>query len=136
MTYQRRAEMLSDSLKKMLKKGDKESVLQFLKEVSSLLPPSDDFGISLAKKGVHEYILDRRGVAIISLSEDEYLPYFSANEKRIKLEDIPEDILLKVKDNWKEILDQLRDYLLDYGKIDKRYIKLADEVNSVIFENL
>lgn len=117
-------------------KGDKESTIDFLKTVARLLPPSDDYGISLTKKGVHEYVLDRRGVVIISLSLEEYLPIFSADSKRIEYNEIPEDVIKVIKTNWKQILGQLRDYLLEYSKIDKKYLEVADQVNSVIFENI
>ncbi|BFI76223.1 hypothetical protein [Sulfurisphaera ohwakuensis] len=127
---------LAVSLRKMKSKGDKESVLQFLREIMKLIPPSDDFGISLSKKGVHEYVLDRNGVVVISLSEDEFLPFFSANHKRIELDKIPDDVLRDIKVNWKNILDQLRDYALEYSKLDKKYLKVADEINGVLFENL
>ncbi|BFH72628.1 hypothetical protein SJAV_05720 [Sulfurisphaera javensis] len=127
---------LSQSLKKMKIKGDKESILQFLREVMRLLPPSDDFGITITKKGVHEYVLDRQGIVVISLSEDEFLPYFSANHKRIDIDKVPDDVLKEVKEKWKEILDQLRDYAIEYSKLDKKFLKVADEVNGVIFENL
>ncbi|AAY79567.1 hypothetical protein [Sulfolobus acidocaldarius] len=127
---------LQNVLKKMKLKGDKESTIDFLKTVARLLPPSDDYGISLTKKGVHEYVLDRRGVVIISLSLEEYLPIFSADSKRIEYNEIPEDVIKVIKTNWKQILGQLRDYLLEYSKIDKKYLEVADQVNSVIFENI
>lgn len=117
-------------------KGDRESVYEFLKEVMKLLPPSDDYGITLAKKGVHEYVLDRQGVVVISLSEDEFLPYFSANHKRIELDKIPEDVIKEIKTKWKDILDQLRDYALEYSRLDKKFSKVADDINGVLFENL
>lgn len=127
---------LSVLLRKMRNKGDKESILQFLMEIMKLIPPSDDFGISLSKKGVHEYVLDRHGVIVISLSEDEFLPFFSANHKRIDLDKIPDDVLRDIKVNWKSILDQLRDYALEYSKLDKKYLRVVDEINGVLFENL
>lgn len=138
MIYQRLVKMneLSIALKNMKNKGTKETIINFLKEVMKLLPPSDDYGISLAKKGTHEYMLDRRGIVVISLSEDEFLPYFSANHKRIDLDKIPDDVLKEIKLNWKNILDQLRDYALEYSRLDKKYLKVADEINSVLFENL
>ena len=129
-------EELISAIKKMKTKGDKESVIDFLKIVMKLIPPSDDIGISLAKKGTHEYVLDRRGLAIISLSEDEYLPFFSASEKRVELDSLPDDVAKIVRNNWKEILDQLRDYVLDYSKIDKRYSKVVDEITDAVFKNL
>jgi len=129
-------EELKLTIKKMKMKGDKESVLEFLQEVMKLLPPSDDYGVTLARKGLHEYVLDRRGVIIVSLSEDEYLPFFSAEQKRIDLDKIPDEVIKDIKSKWKEILDQLRDYALEYSKFDKKYLKIADEVNGVLFENL
>ena len=129
-------EELKLAIKKMKMKGDKESVLKFLQEVMKLLPPSDDYGVTLARRGVHEYVLDRRGVIIISLSQDEYLPFFSAEHKRIDLDKIPDEVIKEIKTKWKEILDQLRDYALEYSKFDKKYLKIADEVNGVLFENL
>lgn len=129
-------EELKLALKKMKTKGDRESVLMFLKEVMKLLPPSDDYGVNLVRKGLHEYVLDRKGVIIISLSEDEFLPYFSAVQKRIDLDKIPDDVIKEIRLKWKEILDQVRDYALEYSKFDKKYLKIADEINNVLFENL
>ena len=129
-------EELSLIIKKMKNKGDRDSVIEFLQAVMKLIPPSDDFGISIAKKGPHEYVLDRRGLAIISLSEDEYLPIFSASEKRIDINALPDDVIKSVKNNWKSILDQLRDYALEYSKIDKKYLKVVDEITDAIFKNL
>ena len=129
-------EELKLAIKKMKTKGDRESVLLFLQEVMKLLPPSDDYGVNLVRKGVHEYVLDRKGVIIISLSEDEYLPFFSAAQKRIDLDKIPDEIIKEIKLKWKEILDQIRDYALEYSKFDKKYLKIADEINNVLFENL
>ena len=129
-------EELKLAIKKMKTKGDKESILNFLREAMKLIPPSDDYGVSLVKKGVHEYVLDRKGVVIVSLSQDEYLPFFSAEQKRIDLDKIPDDVLKDIKLKWKEILDQLRDYALDYSKFDKKYLKIADDINGVLFENL
>jgi hypothetical protein len=123
-------------IKKMRTKGDKESVIEFLKTLMKLIPPTDDIGISLAKKGTHEYILDRKGLAIISLSEDEYLPFFSASEKRVELESLPDEVAKNIKNNWRNILDQLRDYVLDYSKIDKKYLKVVDEITDAVFKNL
>lgn len=129
-------EELKIIIKKMRTKGDKEIIIQFLKEIMKLLPPSDDYGVTLTKKGVHEYVLDRRGVVIVSLSQDEFLPYFSAEHKRVEFEKIPDEVLKDIKNKWKEILDQLRDYALEYSKFDKKYLKLADDINGVLFENL
>jgi len=129
-------EELKLAIKKMNTKGDKESVLQFLSQAMKLIPPSDDYGVTLVKKGVHEYVLDRKGVVIVSLSQDEYLPFFSAEQKRIDTDKIPDDVIKEIKLKWKEILDQLRDYALDYSKFDKKYLKIADDINGVLFENL
>jgi len=129
-------EELKLAIKKMKTRGDKESVLQFLNEAMKLIPPSDDYGVTLVKKGVHEYVLDRKGVVIVSLSQDEYLPFFSAEQKRIDTDKIPDDVIKEIKLKWKEILDQLRDYALDYSKFDKKYLKIADDINGVLFENL
>lgn len=129
-------EELKIAIKKMKTKGDKESVLQFLNQAMKLIPPSDDYGVTLVKKGVHEYVLDRKGVVIVSLSQDEYLPFFSAEQKRIDTDKVPDDVIKEIKLKWKEILDQLRDYALDYSKFDKKYLKIADDINGVLFENL
>ncbi|MBP1358312.1 MAG: hypothetical protein JZD40_07530 [Sulfolobus sp.] len=129
-------EELKIIIKKMRTKGDKETIIKFLKEIMKLLPPSDDYGVTLTKKGVHEYVLDRRGVVIVSLSQDEFLPYFSAEHKRVEFDKIPDEVLKDIKNKWKEILDQLRDYALEYSKFDKKYLKLADDINGVLFENL
>jgi hypothetical protein len=108
--------------------GSKENTIAFLMAISQLLPPSDDLALSLGKKGTHEYVVDRRGVAVITTSQDEYLPFFSAMEKRINYESIPPDILIKVAREPKELLVQLAKILKDFSKTHPKYSNLASEV--------
>ncbi|MEM0373355.1 MAG: hypothetical protein QXV69_04395 [Sulfolobaceae archaeon] len=128
--------MLSEIIAQIKRKWSREAVLKFLNEVRSLLPPSEDFGISLIKKGVHEYVLDKQGIVIISLNQDEYLPFFAARGKRIDLEKLSDDILLEISKNWRNIISQLRDILLEYGRRDDKYLKVAEEITGIIFENI
>ncbi|WP_338603770.1 hypothetical protein V6M85_05020 [Sulfolobus tengchongensis] len=116
------------------RKKDKETIIEFLKTIRRYLPPSDDFSITLWKSGIYEYILDRNGVAIIRVAEDEYLPYMSAYEKRIDYSQLPENLLNNL--DWKGILKQVRDIALEYAKRDKNFDKIADMVNHVVLENL
>jgi hypothetical protein len=128
--------MIRERVRELLKKGDKNTVILFLEEIRKLIPPSDDYGITLFRKGSYEYVLDRRGLVMISLNQDEYLPYFSARSKRIGIESLSEEMLKSIKNNWKDILAQLRDIALDYSKRDNKYLKVVDEITGVIFENL
>nr|WP_276321673.1 hypothetical protein [Saccharolobus shibatae] len=105
-----------------------------MKTVRKYLPPSDDFSITLWKSGIYEYILDRNGVAIMRIAEDEYLPYMSAYEKRIDYSQLPDNLVNNL--DWKGVLRQLRDIALEYAKRDKNFDKIADMVNHVILENL
>ncbi len=127
--------MLDDEIRKLTKEKNSENVLNFLHEVMKLLPPSDDFSIFLVKRGPHEYHLDRKGLFIQSISEDEYLPFLSGTEKRVDFSTLPEDALKKI--DQIEILKQLRDILLDFSRRGgEKYAKVAEQINAVIFQNL
>ena len=124
-----------DRLKVVLNKlrmGDKSVVKEFLEIVSSLLPPSTDYGLFLGKMGRQEYYLDFKGVSVVLLSEDEYLPYLSGKEVRKKVEELPEPIIDSVASNFKNIIKELLDQILDYAKTHKEYYELYDRVSSVV----
>ncbi|ACP34251.1 conserved hypothetical protein [Sulfolobus islandicus Y.G.57.14] len=125
---------LENVINTLKRKKDKEVVIEFLKTVRKYLPPSDDFSITLWKSGIYEYILDRNGVAIMRIAEDEYLPYMSAYEKRMDYSQLPDNLVNNL--DWKGVLRQLRDIALEYAKRDKNFDKIADMVNHVILENL
>lgn len=127
--------MLDEAVRKFLKEKNKDNAIFFMKEVSSLIPPSDDFSIFIIKRGPHEYHLDRKGLFIQSVSEDEYLPFLSGTEKRIDFSSFPEDAVKKM--DHIEVLKQLRDILLDFSRRGgEKYTKTAEEVNALIFENI
>ncbi|MEM1600283.1 MAG: hypothetical protein QXW51_05690, partial [Sulfolobaceae archaeon] len=84
--------------------------------------------------GIYEYILDRNGVAIVRVSEDEYLPYMTAYEKRIDYKQLPDNIVNNF--DWKAILKQLRDLALEYAKRDKNFEKIANMLNDAILKNI
>lgn len=124
-----------DRLKVVLNKlriGDKSVVKEFLELISSLLPPSTDYGLFLGKMGRQEYYLDFKGVSVVLLSEDEYLPYLSGNEIRKKVEELPGPIIDSVTSNFKNIIKDLLDQILDYAKTHKEYYGLYDRVSSVV----
>ncbi|MUN29294.1 hypothetical protein [Sulfuracidifex metallicus] len=127
--------MLDEVTRKFMKEKNKDNAIIFLKEVSKLIPPSDDFSIFLVKRGPHEYHLDRKGLFIQSVSEDEYLPFLSGSEKRVDFSSLPEDAVKKI--DYVDVLKQLRDILLDFSRRGgEKYTKMAEEVNILIFQNL
>jgi len=127
--------MLDEVTRKFMKEKNKDNAIIFLKEVSKLIPPSDDFSIFLVKRGPHEYHLDRKGLFIQSVSEDEYLPFLSGSEKRVDFSSLPEDTVKKI--DYVDVLKQLRDILLDFSRRGgEKYTKMAEEVNILIFQNL
>jgi len=128
--------MLNEILNQIKRRRSREVILKFLKEIMELLPPSEDFGVTLVKKGTHEYVLDKHGVLIISLSQDEYLPFFSAKGRRIDLEKLSDEVISEIGNNWKNIISQVRDILLEYGRRDDKYLKIAEELTVLILENL
>ncbi len=115
-----------------LKLRDREAVKDFLKVIVTLLPPSTDYGIFLGKIGRQEYYLDFKGVSVVLLSEDEYLPYLSSNEVRKGIDELPEQVLNTVMTDYKRILKELLDQILDYAKTHKEYYEVYDRVNSVV----
>ncbi|MEM0091769.1 MAG: hypothetical protein QXF93_05970 [Saccharolobus sp.] len=125
---------LEDILRNLKKNKSKENIIEFLKLIVKYFPPSDDFSITLWKSGIYEYILDRNGVAIVRVSEDEYLPYMTAYEKRIDYKQLPDNIVNNF--DWKAILKQLRDLALEYAKRDKNFEKIANMLNDAILKNI
>ncbi|MEM4884927.1 MAG: hypothetical protein QXO77_05450 [Saccharolobus sp.] len=125
---------LEDILRNLKKNKSKENIIEFLKLIVKYVPPSDDFSITLWKSGIYEYILDRNGVAIVRVSEDEYLPYMTAYEKRIDYKQLPDNIVNNF--DWKAILKQLRDLALEYAKRDKNFEKIANMLNDAILKNI
>ncbi|MEM0363184.1 MAG: hypothetical protein QXR34_00980 [Saccharolobus sp.] len=125
---------LEDILRNLKKNKSKENIIEFLKLIVKYFPPSDDFSITLWKSGIYEYILDRNGVAIVRVSEDEYLPYMTAYEKRIDYKQLPDSIVNNF--DWKAILKQLRDLALEYAKRDKNFEKIANMLNDAILKNI
>ncbi|MEM3329860.1 MAG: hypothetical protein QXD56_07390 [Saccharolobus sp.] len=125
---------LEDILRNLKKNKSKENIIEFLKLIVKYLPPSDDFSITLWKSGIYEYILDRNGIAIVRVSEDEYLPYMTAYEKRIDYKQLPDNIVNNF--DWKAILKQLRDLALEYAKRDKNFEKIANMLNDAILKNI
>ena len=125
---------LEDILLNLKKNKSKENIIEFLKLIVKYFPPSDDFSITLWKSGIYEYILDRNGVAIVRVSEDEYLPYMTAYEKRIDYKQLPDSIVNNF--DWKAILKQLRDLALEYAKRDKNFEKIANMLNDAILKNI
>lgn len=122
---------LKERLLALRTEGSKENTIEFLRAISKLLPPSDDLSISLGKKGTHEYLIDRRGAAVVTTSQDEYLPFFSASEKRINYESIPPDILSKVAKESRNLIAQLSKILKEFSKTSPRYLALASEVEAL-----
>ncbi|WP_236749097.1 hypothetical protein [Acidianus manzaensis] len=108
---------------------------EFLKAISSLMPPSDDISISLVKLGPHEYVLDRKGVSLVSTSLDEYLPYLSSNEKRIDYSQIPKAVKDRILADYKSILKQLYDILLSFSRRDKNYLTIVNQLGELLNEN-
>jgi hypothetical protein len=127
-------EELQHALSSLKRNKNKENVISFLKLIRKYFPPSDDFSITLWKSGIYEYVLDRRGIAILRVTEDEYLPYMSAYEKRLDFFQIPENLINNF--DWKSVLKQLRDIVLEYSKRDKNFVKIAEILNDVILKNI
>lgn len=127
-------EELQHALSSLKRNRNKENVISFLKLIRKYFPPSDDFSITLWKSGIYEYVLDRRGIAILRVAEDEYLPYMSAYEKRLDFFQIPENLINNF--DWKSVLKQLRDIVLEYSKRDKNFVKIAEILNDVILKNI
>ncbi|AWR97007.1 hypothetical protein DFR86_05155 [Acidianus sulfidivorans JP7] len=112
-----------------------KNVEEFLRSVSSLLPPSDDISISLIKLGPHEYVLDRKGVSLVSTSLDEYLPYLSSNEKRIDYTQIPKAVKDRILQDYKNILKQLYDILSAFSRREKDYAQIVQQLGELLNEN-
>ncbi|AKV75018.1 hypothetical protein MsedC_2134 [Metallosphaera sedula] len=127
-----RLENLKLSLDQLKLSGTKENLIKVLIEISKLLPPSDDVAITLGKKGTHEYVIDRRGLAIITTSQDEYLPFLSSSEKRISMEQLPDDVAKKVMSDISSLLIQLRDILKAQARRNPSYGSLASEVDLIV----
>ncbi|BDB98974.1 hypothetical protein [Saccharolobus caldissimus] len=127
-------EELQHALSSLKRNKNKENVISFLKLIRKYFPPSDDFSITLWKSGIYEYVLDRRGIAMLRVAEDEYLPYMSAYEKRLDFFQIPENLINNF--DWKSVLKQLRDIVLEYSKRDKNFVKIAEILNDVILKNI
>ncbi|MBW9141396.1 MAG: hypothetical protein K1T65_06880 [Candidatus Aramenus sp.] len=117
---------LKETLNKMLEKKDKESVEKFVSSLTNYFPPSDDVSITVLKKGNHEYVIDRRGMFVVSISQDEYLPFMSASEKRVT--SVPKDVMDKIISSWKDILVELVKLLEEYVK---KYPSLSAKLNEV-----
>ncbi len=105
---------LENVINTLKRKKDKEVVIEFLKTVRKYLPPSDDFSITLWKSGIYEYILDRNGVAIMRIAEDEYLPYMSAYEKRMDYSQLPDNLVNNL--DWKGVFKATKGYSLGVCK--------------------
>jgi len=118
------------ALQEMLEKKDETSVYNFIKCVISFFPPSDDLSISILKRGNYEYILDRKGLCLVNLVQDEYLPFFSAEEKRLTT--IPHDISIYIANNWKVILKELEKILDQYSKRESLYKEKLEEVKNLV----
>ncbi|MCH1770643.1 MULTISPECIES: hypothetical protein [Metallosphaera] len=127
-----RLETLKLSLDQLKLSGTKENLIKVLIEISKLLPPSDDVAITVGKKGTHEYVIDRRGLAIITTSQDEYLPFLSSSEKRISMEQLPDDVAKKVMSDISSLLIQLRDILKAQARRNPSYGSLASEVDLIV----
>ncbi|QKQ99680.1 hypothetical protein GWK48_04090 [Metallosphaera tengchongensis] len=110
----------------------KPDVIEMLKEVVKLLPPSDDIAISIGKKGTHEYVIDRNGLSVITTSQDEYLPFLSASEKRLSFDQLPDDVAKKVAQNFQDVLVQLREVLKTYSRRNPKYEAVALEVENIV----
>ncbi|BDC18961.1 hypothetical protein [Acidianus sp. HS-5] len=119
--------MIKEELLSYIKEGRKED---FLKRISSIMPPSDDVSISLGKLGLYEYIVDRKGFCLIQTAEDEYLPYLSSNEKRIEFHQIPKSLVDKM--DYTKVLEQLKAILEQFGRRDKKYLSLSKEIGDLI----
>ncbi len=127
-----RLETLKLSLDQLKLSGTKENLIKVLIEISKLLPPSDDVAITVGKKGTHEYVIDRRGLAIITTSQDEYLPFLSSSEKRISMEQLPDDVAKKFMSDISSLLIQLRDILKAQARRNPSYGSLASEVDLIV----
>ncbi|MCG3108533.1 hypothetical protein L3N51_00815 [Metallosphaera sp. J1] len=124
-------EQLKSSLNTLRLSGTKENLTKVLIEITKLLPPSDDVAITVGKKGTHEYVIDRKGLAIITTSQDEYLPFLSSSEKRISMEQLPDDVAKKVISDISSLLVQLRDILKAQARRNPSYGLLASEVDLI-----
>jgi hypothetical protein len=121
---------LREALQEMLEKRNEVSVDNFIKCMINLFPPSDDLSISILKRGNYEYVLDRKGLCLVSLAQDEYLPFFSASEKRLTT--IPHDIVNYIANNWKIILKELEQILDQYSKRESKYKENLEEVKNLV----
>ncbi|AWR99652.1 hypothetical protein [Metallosphaera hakonensis] len=110
----------------------KQNLIRVLNEIVKLLPPSDDIAITIGKKGTHEYVVDRKGLAIITTSQDEYLPFLSSSEKRISMDQIPEDVARKAANDINGILAQLMDVLKTHSRRSPKYEAIASEVEAIV----
>ncbi|BBD73764.1 hypothetical protein HS1genome_2153 [Sulfodiicoccus acidiphilus] len=124
---------LKERLSRMKRKGDMESVIAMLQTMSSLMPPSEDFAISLGKRGQHEYLLDRGGPLLVTMTQEEYLPFLTGNQRRIRYDQIPEDVIRSVMSRPREVLDQLRDIYVEQSKRENVSSKL-DRLVAIIME--
>ncbi len=121
---------LKEALNHMLERKDSESVEEFVSYITKYFPPSDDVSITVLKKGNHEYVIDRRGMFVVSISQDEYLPFMSASEKR--LTSIPKEVSEKIITSWREILTELLKLLEEYAKKYPNWASKIDEVKDVV----
>jgi hypothetical protein len=128
-------EGLRVSIARMLQ-GRIDAIRDFLTAVSSLMPPSTDFGIEIGRRGKQVYYVDFKGVSVVMLSEDEYLPYLSSKEVRLTIDKLPEDVLKQAKQDFKRILRELVDSIMEYSKRHKEYYKVADAVSEVVLQHL
>ncbi|BCU67584.1 hypothetical protein HS7_10210 [Sulfolobales archaeon HS-7] len=130
-------EDFKNSLTRVKRNKDLKSSIAFLNSLSQVVPPGEDFAVTVGRVGGYEYMVDRHGGLIISATQDEYLPFFSARPKRVSVTDFPERILRDIPTNLKEILDGLRDAILEWRKTGSgEYLKLSDEILGVIVENV
>lgn len=128
---------LKEAILNVKRKGDKQSVVHFFKVLSSFVPPGEDYAVSVGAVGGYEYMVDRGGVILMSVTQDEYLPFFSARPKRVGFEDMPERIYKDAQRNLKTILEQFRNLMLEYRRrADRKTLPEIDEVLGVLVEDI
>jgi len=126
-------EELRDSLLYMKRKGDRESVLRVVRAISLILPRSEDVAVSLGKRGPHEYLLDYKGPLLVSTSQEEYLPFLTGNQRRIDFAQLPDEILKILSSKPRELLDQVRDILVEESR-RKDMSSTLDQLMQIILE--
>jgi|ECHnycMinimDraft_1075156.scaffolds.fasta_scaffold00173_13 hypothetical protein len=119
------------------RKPTKENVIRFLRSLSTVMPSGEDYAITVGSVGGYSYMIDSKGAIMVSVTQDEYLPFFSAKPKHIRFEEIPERVLNSVPGNLRGILDQLRDLILDWNRTGRgEYRKKSEEILNFIIETI